>query len=135
MIKNYKNILISLFAGLLMIGGIILAGELTNTSPPAITGYTLEDIYGKLTDPDYTETTKTDLFPSVSTESTTMRSLSEIWDVIPSYKALDGSTTTVETGIYEETIFSEIEADLLPENIATGTTIFGVTGTFECVSP
>lgn len=131
--RENKNLFISLIAGLLVIGGVILAGEITNTSAPAVTGYTLDDIYNKLTDPEYAGTSKTNLYPSVTTGTNTMRSLTDIWDAIPSYKTLDGSTTTVEAGIYGDTTLSNVDTDLSPDKIKQGATIFGVSGSFNCV--
>jgi len=140
MFIKYKNILISICATVLVIGGIVLAGEISNNSAPSATAipYTLSDIYNKLTDPNYTANPSHNLYPSVGSSTESMHSLDYIYDAVPAYKTLDGSTTTIEAGIYATTTLTEIDTDisgLLPENIATGTTMFGILGTYECTPP
>lgn len=46
----------------------------------------------------------------------------------------DGSTW-VQSGYYEETDLTDVDPDLVPENIAENVTIFGVTGTLNNVDP
>jgi len=134
MFKKYKIILINISALLLVLGGVVLAGELNNNLAPSSTTIpvTFQDIYNKLTDPNYTANPSHNLYASASIAGGSMPSLSAIYDVVPAYKTLDGSTTTVEAGIYATTTLTDIEAGLSPGNIASGVTIFGVTGTFEC---
>ena len=135
MIKQYRNIGIFFWAALLVVGGVLLAGEVVNNSAPdpASIPYTLEDVYQKLTDENYTVSPTHFLYPSIQTTETSMHSLEDIFNVIPPYRELDGSTTTVEAGIYSTTTLAEIvESGLAAENIASGTTIFGITGTYEC---
>ncbi len=133
--KKYKNILLNICALVLVITGVVLAGEINNSSVPDTSAipYSLEDIYQKLIDPNYTANPTHFLYPTVSTSTETMHSLRDIYGAIPTYKTLDGSTTTVEAGIYATTTLADIPGSgLLPENIASGTTMFGIEGTYEC---
>jgi len=131
LIKRSKEILLSLCVLALVLFGIVLAGEINNALAPGSTNYTLEDIYNKLTDSGYVYSDHT-LYPVVTTSSETMYSLEDIFTAVPTYQELSNSTSIIEAGIYATTTLSDIETNLLPENIATGTVMFGVTGTYEC---
>ena len=136
-LKNYKKTLMSICATIIVVGGVVLAGEITNNSTPSATAipYTLADIYGKLTDPNYTANPSHNLYPSSPVTPGSMPSLGDVYNAVPAYKTLDGSTTTIEAGIYATTTLTDIDTNvsgLLPENIASGTTMFGITGTYNC---
>ena len=118
----------------MILGGVIFAGTISNNSVPSPTDspYSLENIYDKLTDPNYDTNPVHDLFPSVTTDTATMHSLKDIFTAIPDHKQLDNSTTTLVAGIYATTTLTDVEGNLKPENIASGTVMFGVTGTYDC---
>ena len=132
-----KLILISV--GIIFFAGIlVLAGTITNNSAPSSTEspYTLDDIYNRLTDEVYISSPTHNLYPSAGSDTNTMHSLSEIYDAVPAYQTIDGSTSTVQAGIYATTTLTDIAGSgLIPENIASGTTMFGVTGTYVCNPP
>ena len=131
--RKNKEILIGFGALILVIGGVVFAGEIINNSTPVVTSYTLSDIFNKLTDPNYTASPSHNLYPSGPVAEGSMPSLGAIYNAIPTHKTLDGSTTTIETGIYATTTLTNIPGSgLLPENIASGTTMFGITGTYNC---
>jgi len=137
MSKYLRDFFISTFAILIVLAGIIFAGTISNEEAPDASGtmYTLEDIYQKMTDPDYTDLPTHDLYPAVSTAENPMSTLDEIYGAIPDFQTIDGSTTTLSAGLYATTNLTEIEDDLVGENIAAGTTIFNVEGTFDCTAP
>jgi len=132
MLKNYKIIALNIITITLVAGGVLLAATVTTppSETPDTTFYTLEDIYGKLTDSGYSLTPTHDLFPTDPTSQNTMYSLSEIYDAVPPLRQLDGSTTTMQAGIYATTTLTDVPGSgLAPENIKAGVTIFGVEGT------
>jgi hypothetical protein len=137
MVKKYRNIILNFLAVFLVAGGVLLAGDiLVNTSAPDPTNIpiTLEDIYQKLNDSNYNSSAH-NLYPDVSSTTETMHSLAYIYNAIPPHQTLGNATSTISAGIYEETVLADIEENLLPENIATGTIMFGITGTYECTPP
>ncbi len=136
MLNKYKNIFLNITALILVLGGVVLAGNIEpDTGAPAFTGYTLEDVYQKVSSSTYEYSAHT-LAPTLSVSENSMHSLGDIYNVIPAYQTIDGSTTTLPAGIYATTTLTDItEAGLAPENIALGTTIFGVIGAFECTAP
>lgn len=131
MIGKYKNILLNICTLLLVAVGILLAGEIDNNLAPVSTGYTLEDIYLKLSSSTYSNSPH-GLSSSVTSDTPTMHTVEDIFNVVPAYRELGDATTTLEAGIYATTTLSDIEGDLLPENIASGTEMFGVVGTSLC---
>ena len=125
-----KELLISIAATLIVFGGVVLAGTITPpTNTPSATFYTLNDIYNKITDPNYSYSAH-NLAAIEQTNQTTMHSVSEIYDIVPAHRTLSSSSTAMTAGIYATTTISIIEPNLLPENIASGTEIFGVVGTY-----
>lgn len=93
------------------------------------TQYTLNDIYTKLTTNTSTST-KSGMFTTPGSVTETFRTLTEIYDAIPGTLSLSNSTTTVPVGInLATTTLTAIDSDLVAGNIATGTSIFGITGT------
>ena len=136
--KKNKELILSICAIALVMGGAVIAGNISNNSVPSTTAipYTLSDIYGKLTDSNYTANPSHNLYPSSPIGEGSMPSLGDIYNTVPAYKTLDGSTTTIEAGIYATTTLTDIpDSGLLPGNIASGTTMFGIPGTFECELP
>ena len=104
---KFKNFSILLVAGILVIGGVILAGSLTpsgDTSTPTM--YTLEDVYQKLNLNTFTPSTHTVSTTSLPTTGT-MHTLTEIWNKIPT---------------------------IVASTVATGTTILGIPGTAKVVT-
>lgn len=103
----FKTIALSLGA-LLIVTGITYATStlIPQGTPGSDTQYTLNDIYAKLVDFTDGATGGTGLFTTPGTVSPTFRTLSEI------YALLEAE-----------------DADLVPENILDGVTIFGVEGT------
>lgn len=132
MSKKIRNFLISFVAIILLVTGVIFAGEITRNYTPETTFYNLTDIYNKLTNPDYTYQNNASLSPSVSSDESTMFSLTDIFEAIPDYQTLDNSTTTISAGIYDTTNLSVAETDLSAINIAPGATIFGISGDSDC---
>lgn len=135
--EEFKFVLLGLVFLFVITGGVLLAGDLINNSEPEPTAmtYSLEEIYQKLTTEDYNVMLDHNLNPgTLSPGESSLRTLSAVYGAVPAYKTLDGSTTTIERGIYEAVTLSDLPSSgLVPENIATGTTIFGVTGAFNCV--
>ena len=130
-LKKNKELILSICALVLVMGGTVIAGEITSSSEPVTTMYTLSDIYYKLNVPTYTP--GHNLGPGyMSTSSPSYFSLEDVYNAVPASKVLDNSTTTIETGIYATTTLSDIEPNLKPENIASGTAVFGIMGTFDC---
>jgi len=130
--KNIRSVLLNICCIGLVLGGVVLAGNIdVPSTTPIATGYTLEDIFQKVSNPAYTSSAHS-LSAVVSTDNTTMHSLSDIYAAIPARKTLLNSTTTMETGIYDATTTASVDADLTPSKIKTGVTIFGVTGTYDC---
>lgn len=128
--KIFITLTTTLTAILLVTTATYAIGTLT---PSGIAGdatqYTLNDIYTKLTTGTATST-KTGSFSTPDTASASFRTLTEIYNAIPATLSLSNSTTTVPVGInLATTTLSVIDTDLIASNIATGTVIFGVTGT------
>lgn len=119
---------------ILIILGIFLTSVAVFAASPAPGDYTLLDIFNKLTTVDYSASTH-NLEPSIGPSVGTMQTLTEIWNAIPPFKTLmagDLSTGILPAGIYASTTdLSIIEPNLLASNIATGTVLFGVTGTCQ----
>jgi hypothetical protein len=131
--EEIKGVLLSICALFFLLGGVLLAGTIARpTDVPQPTFYTLEDIYNKLTDSDYTTEPNHGLSTDIFTTTSSMYSLADIFSAIPDHQSLDNATSTIAPGIYSTTTLAEVETDLLPENIATGTELFGIIGTFEC---
>jgi hypothetical protein len=104
-----KQISILLVAGILVIGGVILAGSLTPiTGSPEATYVSLNDIFDKLT--TGATTTEKSFTPTLA-PAPTMHTLSEIFEAI-----------------YDIDVLQTVEPNLIAGNIATGTSIFGVEG-------
>ena len=133
MTDKYKSILLNVLSLFFVAGGILLAGSITAPSgAPAVSGYTLSDVYGKLTNPSYTLTPSHGLAPSAPVGVASMYSLDNIYNAVPAHEVMNNSTTTLAAGIYNTTTLTSIEPNLSADNIASGTEIFGITGTFVC---
>ena len=94
-----RQITITIIATTLVIGGTILAGTLIpdgDTNTPTM--YTLSDIYNKLNLNTYSASTHTVSTTSLPTTGT-MRTLTEIWDKIPTITAATIATGTTVMGI------------------------------------
>ncbi|MCA9352408.1 hypothetical protein KC866_03420 [Patescibacteria group bacterium] len=133
---------------LIINSSIVYAGSLTPTSNPAPTGYSLDNIYERLTTNDTSVEASHPLNPT-SGPGATFHSLSEIYNLIPTidpdtvlegttYLGIDGtiqtrtlsaSSNTVLAGYYNATTLSSVDSDLTAANITSGTDLFGVTGT------
>jgi hypothetical protein len=59
----------------------------------------------------------------------TMHSLEEIYQIVAVYQTLSATTTVVQAGNYAATNLTQVETDLLAENIKTNVTVFGIAGT------
>ena len=132
--KRQVLVLIIFIVLLFSIG--VFAGSLTpNPVNPGPDNYSLSDIYNKLTSGSYSYSPH-DAVPASSPSGTSF-TLAQIWNAIPSFKTLiPGSLAsgTIAGGIYSSsTDLRIIEPNLTAANIATGTTLFGITGTY--VSP
>lgn len=130
--KIYNLILIGLF----FTTTGVLAGSFTPTpADPGASTYTLSDIYNKVSSSTFSYSAH-DFVPA-STPDGTFVTLADIWNNIPPLRVLiegDLDTGVLSGGIYTSaTNLLDIEPNLLPENIATGTSLFGVVGT--CVGP
>ena len=133
MLKKFREFSVTILAAVFVLSGVILAGTIAQpTNTPAVTFYTLDDIYGKLTDAGYSSSPTHVLSPLVSTDITTMHSLGDIYGVIPAHQSLSNTTTTIAAGIYGTTTLTSVEPNLAAGNIASGTEMFGVSGTFDC---
>ncbi len=124
-----------IFLGILFLGGVVFAGTFTpDPASPDSSFYTLSDIYNKIN--AGTEATTHDFAPTLAPAGT-FKTLTEIWDAIPPHITLlenDLDTGIFPAGIYGTTTdLTVIDPDLIPANVATGTVLFGVTGT--CVPP
>ncbi len=126
----YKIIILGIF----FVATGVLAG--TFTPAPAEPGaglYTLSDIYNTITDSNYSHATH-DFSPASSTDfGGTFVTLAQIWNAIPPFRTLSEGgldSGVLEGGIYATTTdLTAVEPNLLAANIATGTTMFGITGT------
>ncbi len=127
--NNSKIILASIIV-LLASWGLTQAGALTPSSTPAPTFYTLNDLYNRLS----TGATTTAGSHSLSTSSVpvaSMHTLTEIYNLIPDMLSLSAATTSVPRGIYGTTTLNGVDTDLAAANIKSGTTIFGITGSYS----
>jgi len=136
MLNKHQDILIIIAALFLVLGGMALAGTITApVGTPNQSAYTLEDIYNKLTVPDYNQVIH-DLGPgSLSPGTNSMHSLDSIFSAIPAHQVINGSSTIQVAGIYATTTLADKDSSLAEGNIKTGVTIFGKTGSFDCVAP
>ena len=129
-----KQIYILILLTTFLVGVTTLAGTFSPTPvTPGASDYTLSDIYNKISSSTYSYSSHT--FAPATTPNSTYLTLTEIWDIIPPFKTLisgDLSTGILPAGIYNAvTDLATIEPNLIPENIALGTTIFGVEGSYE----
>ena len=119
----------AIFVGYLF-GNSIFAGSITpSVTPPAPTFYTMQDIYSKLTNPSYVYQSH-GLDPTASSGITSMHSIDDIYNAIPTYIVLTNSTTSLPAGLYGTTTLSSVETNLIARNITNGVTVFGITGTY-----
>jgi hypothetical protein len=117
--KNLKQVVIVLIAGLVVTGVVVFANN-TLTAPsgdPESTGITLDDIYHKL---EGTATTTKSFNPTVNTSTSNFHDLGEIYDLLNN-NPLDPNTFTASTTIMGVTGTYDI-SNLIPENVATGVT-------------
>jgi hypothetical protein len=129
-----KFLFVGLIVGVLVIGGVAFAGFLIPaTESPAITYASLQDIFDKLT--TGATTTEKSFNPTGDTETSTMVTLTQIFEAIPEWLTLDNSTTTVLTGYYEAIDLVTVEEDLVADNIIEGVNIFGIEGSFSQTPP
>jgi hypothetical protein len=131
--KKFKITLSYILGGVVLLGVVALAGSLTPTGSTSTgTMYTTSDIYNKLT----TGTDATERNHPTSTTTTpnpegTMFSLKQIYEAITNIQQeISDSSTSVPYGIYSTTTLDTIDTDLTASNIATGTTMFGILGTY-----
>ncbi len=106
--KNFARYTLLIVLALLVNVSFSYAGSLTPPGSASKTMYTLENIFGKLTDFTATSTEGGGSFATPGSVSASMHSLLDIY------------------GLLEDE-----EADLIPGNIANGVSIFGVTGTLS----
>ena len=153
LLSTFLKIVISSSLAILAGFSFVWAGSVTPPADPASTGYTLDAIYQRLlTNATATEASH-DLNPS-SVPGSTFHTLSEIYNLIPTidpdtvlegttYLGIDGTiqtrtlsagSNTVLAGYYNATTLSSIDTDLTAANIASGTDLFGVTGTATIAS-
>jgi hypothetical protein len=125
-----RNILTIIIIVVLVLAGVIFAGDLTNTNTPAGNFYTIEDIYNKLS--SGTTATEGDHPLSASAAiASSMYTLTDIWNLISAdQQALDPASVVMPAGYYSSTTMDTVDTDLLPENIKIGVTILGVTGSY-----
>jgi hypothetical protein len=95
------------------------------------THYNLNDIYTKITTGNSTSTKSGTISVPEGTPTASFRTLTEIYEALPEWRTLSDSTTTVQEGYYEATDLVSIDPDLIASNIATGTEMFGVVGTYQ----
>jgi hypothetical protein len=98
-------------------------------TPSAGVHYTLKDIVNKLTTGATTTLTNGDI--AIPDYEATFPTLTEVYSLIPDTLTLSDATTAMERGIYNATTLDTIDTDLKPENIATGTEVFGIVGTAQ----
>jgi len=130
----FKKITNLILLGTLFLSAAVFAGTFSPTpTSPGASDYTLSDIYNKISSSTYSYSPHT--FAPATTPNSTYLTLTEIWDAIPPFKTLisgDLSSGLLLGGIYDTvTDLATIEPNLIPENIALGTTIFGVEGSYE----
>ena len=88
--------------------------------------YTLADIYNQISSSTYAYSAHS-FAPAGSPDSNgTFLTLSQIWNSIQ-WKTLNNSGT-LDAGLYATSSLADAEPNLVAGNIATGTTIFGITG-------
>lgn len=129
----FKRINSLILLGILFVSFSALAGSFT-PSPvsPGAGNYTLSDIYNKLTSGSFIYSAHT--FNPTGTPASTFVTLSQVWNAIPPHKTL--AVHGLDTGIWPAGIYSTatdlrtIEPNLTAANIASGTVMFGITGTY-----
>jgi len=123
----FKKIYIFLIASILLVGVNVSAGSLTPLLP---TPYTLSDLYSKISSSTYAYTPQ--VFDINSGPASTFLTLTEIWNAI-SWKTLNNSGV-IDAGFYATSSLEIIEPNLVAAKIASGTTMFGITGTCQGIS-
>lgn len=128
----FNKIYILILLGILIIGAYTFAGTFTPTpSSPGASYYTLSDIYNKISAgisaPAHT-------FDPATSPSNTGITLTQLWDSIPPHRTLSAhglDSGILPVGIYSTTTsLATVEPNLIAGNIATGTSIFGIVGTY-----
>ena len=129
----YKKVFIIILAGILFTNGVAFAFFMTPGEPSYSSRYTLADIYSHISSSNdsYPEHT----FAPATGPNSTPLTLTDLWNAIPPLKTLiagDLSSGIFPNGIYSTTTdLTVIDSNLKPENIATGTIMFGITGTCQ----
>ena len=120
-------LVLSVFVANLAVTGTVYAGTLTPPSgTPAVTGYTLGDIYTRITTG---AAAGAHTLSSALAPAATFHTLTEIYNAIPATQTLSSANDTVAAGYYAATTLSAVDTDLAAGNIKSGTTIFGILGT------
>ncbi|MEI6528302.1 MAG: LamG domain-containing protein [bacterium] len=123
-----NKILINLLSGAILFTLSAFAGSLTPTISPGTFAYTLSDINNRISSSTFSVSSHAynpELIPAG-----TFLTLAELWNNIPSHKTINPDSSILEKGIYPTATLSDIDTDLQPANIATGTSLFGVVGTY-----
>jgi len=133
MFKNIYNLI--LIGAFFMTTGVLAGSFTPSPVDPGASTYTLSDIYNKVSSSTFAYSAHD--FAPASIPDGTFVTLADIWNIIPPLRTLvegDLDSGILAGGIYASTTdLLTIEPNLLAENIATGTSLFGVVG--NCVGP
>jgi len=128
----FKQIYISILLGIFFLGASVLAGTFTPTpASPGASPYTLSDIYDRISSNTFSYSAHS--FNPATTPDSTGITLTQLWNIIPPHQTLAAhglDSGTLAAGIYGATDLTIVEPNLIAANIATGTSIFGVVGTY-----
>ena len=126
--KIYKIIIFSL----LFISVGVMAGTFTpDPSSPNASFYTLTDIQNKISSSTFVLSPHS--FTPTTTPASTFITLTDLWNSINWQTPNNSGVLTA--GFYATSSLVTGEANLIPENIATGTSVFGVVGNCALVGP
>jgi uncharacterized repeat protein (TIGR02543 family) len=82
MLNKSKNLTLLFFLTILIAGGSIFAGTISNNSIPAPTGYTLDDIYNLIQNNTIATETNHQIYPTINTGEASFHSLSSVYNAL-----------------------------------------------------
>ena len=114
--NKLSQIITYIFVATLIVGGVVFAGSLNSSVNTGTTNFlTLSDLYNKIVNNTYS--TSTHSLSTTSVPASTMHTLAEIYNAIPTIDAgtiINGITVMGVTGTYNA-------SNLIPNNVLSGT--------------